>query len=71
MCGIFAIGLYHRALLSNIYRLDVDESERPTMTTIERHGIRGQVTESHSVTPGLCSATSDGADGAGHAASIV
>jgi hypothetical protein len=41
------------------------------MTTTGRHGIRGQATESHSVTPGLCSVTSDRADGAGHAASRV
>ena len=71
MCGIFAIGLYHRALLLNIYRLNVNEPERPTMRIIGRHSIRDQATESHSVTPGLCDVTSDAADVAGHTASMV
>lgn len=68
VCGIFAIGLYHRAQLSNIYRLDVDEPERPTMTTTGRHRIRDQATENHSVKPGLCNITSDRADVTGHRA---
>ena len=71
MCGIFAIAQYHRALLVHIYRLEVDEPERPTMTTIEHHGIRGWAKESHSVTPGLRNVTWDGVDVVGHAASML
>ena len=71
MCGIFAIGPYHWAVLSNIHRQGVEEPERPTMTTTGRHGIRGQATENHSVTSGLCNTTSEGVDGAGFAAPRV
>lgn len=38
------------------------------MTTVGCHGICDQATASHSATPELCNVTSDGADGAGHAA---
>lgn len=71
VCGIFAIGPFYQAVLSNIDRLVVEEPERPRMTITGRHGICGQATESHSVTLGLCNVTSDGADVAGHAASRV
>jgi hypothetical protein len=47
VCGIFAIGLYHRAVLLNIHRPGVKGPERRTITKTERHGIRGQATESH------------------------
>ena len=69
MCGIFAIGSHHWAGLWKIHRLGVGKPERPTMTTTGHHSIRDQATASHSATPGLCNITSDGADGAGHAAS--
>lgn len=71
MCGIFAIGSYHRAVLSNIHGLGVEVPERPTMTTTESHDIRYQTTESHSETTWLCNVTSDRADGVGHAASKI
>lgn len=36
VCDIFAIGSYHRAVLSNIHRLDGEEPGRPTLTTTRR-----------------------------------
>jgi hypothetical protein len=63
VCGIFAIGSYHLAVLSNIYGLGVEVPDRPTMTTTESHDIRDQATESHSVATWLCNVTSDGVDG--------
>jgi hypothetical protein len=39
------------------------------MMTTGYHDIRDQATESHFATPGLCNVTSEGMDGAGHAAS--
>jgi hypothetical protein len=36
MCDIFAIGLYHWDILSNIYGLRVKEPERQTATTTWR-----------------------------------
>lgn len=68
MCGIFAIGLYYRAMLSTIHRRGGEEPERPTMTTTWRHGNLGQATGCYSRAPGLCNATSDGADEDGYAA---
>ena len=57
-CGIFAIGPHVWAGISKILRLDVEEPEKPTMTTTGHHGICDQQTASHSVTPGLCNVTS-------------
>jgi hypothetical protein len=56
---------------SKIYPLGVEGTRKTTMTTTVRYDIRGQATESPSMTPGLYSVTSDRADGAGNTASRV
>jgi hypothetical protein len=54
-----------------IHRLGMKGPERPMMTTTKiARAVWKQAAESRSATPrGLCNVTSDGADGAGHAAS--
>lgn len=69
MGGIFAIGLYHRAVRSNIHRPGGEGSERMTITTYGRHDIGDLATERHSVTLGRCNITLVGVDGAGHTVS--
>jgi len=73
VCGIFAIGLYHRAMPSNMHRLGVEGPKTPTFATHGRLVLAARKPESFCDARGCAkrTPTSHALNRAGHAASTM